>query len=96
MGGSRNTIILQPLSLEGQIGVNVALGISFLTLTCLPCGVAEAVGKAPTLFRVGRPKPSGRTIPVFPLNKVGGATLRRAIDAWQMAANMLKKRVVAS
>lgn len=36
IGGSNNTIALQPLSIEGQIGVNVALGISALTLTYLP------------------------------------------------------------
>ena len=32
IGGSRRTITLQPLSLEGQIGVNLALGIANLTL----------------------------------------------------------------
>lgn len=32
VGGSRRTITLQPLSVEGQIGVNPALGISNLTL----------------------------------------------------------------
>jgi hypothetical protein len=32
IGGSRRTITLQPLSVEGQIGVNVALGVTSLTL----------------------------------------------------------------
>jgi hypothetical protein len=32
IGGSRRTISLQPLSVEGQIGVNLALGIARLTL----------------------------------------------------------------
>jgi hypothetical protein len=32
-GGSNNTISLQPLSLEGSISLNVALGIAGLTLT---------------------------------------------------------------
>ena len=32
IGGSRRTITLQPLSVEGQIGVNLALGIANLTL----------------------------------------------------------------
>jgi hypothetical protein len=36
IGGSNNTVALQPLSLEGQVGVNVALGVSALTLTYLP------------------------------------------------------------
>lgn len=36
VGGSNNTIALQPLSVEGQVGVNVALGVSALTLTYLP------------------------------------------------------------
>jgi hypothetical protein len=36
VGGSNSTIALQPLSLEGQVGVNVALGISALTLTYQP------------------------------------------------------------
>ena len=36
VGGSNNTITLQPLSVEGQIGVNLALGVSGLTLTYLP------------------------------------------------------------
>jgi hypothetical protein len=36
IGGSGNTVALQPLSLEGQVGVNVALGVSALTLTYLP------------------------------------------------------------
>ncbi len=33
VGGSRNTIALQPLSVEGQTGVNVALGVGDLRLT---------------------------------------------------------------
>lgn len=33
VGGSRDTIALQPLSVEGQTGVNVALGIGDLRLT---------------------------------------------------------------
>jgi hypothetical protein len=36
VGGSSNTVTLQPLSVEGQVGVNVALGVSALTLTYLP------------------------------------------------------------
>ena len=36
VGGSNNTVTLQPLSVEGQVGVSVALGVSALTLTFLP------------------------------------------------------------
>jgi hypothetical protein len=36
VGGSNNTITLQPLSVEGQVGVNLAVGISSLSLTYLP------------------------------------------------------------
>jgi hypothetical protein len=36
IGGSNNTITLQPLSVEGQIGVSAAIGLSALTLTYLP------------------------------------------------------------
>jgi hypothetical protein len=36
IGGSNNTVALQPLSLEGQVGINVALGVSALSLTYLP------------------------------------------------------------
>jgi hypothetical protein len=32
VGGSHRTISLQPLSVEGQIGVNLALGVARLTL----------------------------------------------------------------
>jgi len=32
VGGSARTISLQPLSLEGEVGVNLALGVSGLTL----------------------------------------------------------------
>ena len=32
IGGSRRTISLQPLSVEGQIGINLALGVANLTL----------------------------------------------------------------
>ena len=32
IGGSRRTITLQPLSVEGQIGLNLALGVASLTL----------------------------------------------------------------
>lgn len=32
IGGSHNTISLQPLSIEGQVGVNLALGVARLTL----------------------------------------------------------------
>jgi len=32
IGGSRRTITLQPLSVEGQIGLNLALGVARLTL----------------------------------------------------------------
>ena len=33
IGGSNNSIALQPFSVEGQVGVNLALGIAQLTLT---------------------------------------------------------------
>ena len=33
LGGSNNSFALQPLSLEGQVGVNIAAGITGLTLT---------------------------------------------------------------
>ena len=32
VGGSRRSIVLQPLSVEGQIGINLALGVANLTL----------------------------------------------------------------
>jgi len=32
LGGSNNTIALQPFSVEGQTGVNIAVGIGDLTL----------------------------------------------------------------
>jgi hypothetical protein len=32
-GGSHNSVALQPLSIEGQVGVNLALGVAGLTLT---------------------------------------------------------------
>jgi Protein of unknown function (DUF992) len=32
IGGSNNTIALQPLSLQGQVGVNVAAGLESLEL----------------------------------------------------------------
>jgi hypothetical protein len=32
VGGSHNTVSLQPLSLEGQVGVNLALGVARLVL----------------------------------------------------------------
>ena len=32
IGGSRRTITLQPLSIEGQIGLNLALGVTSFTL----------------------------------------------------------------
>jgi hypothetical protein len=32
IGGSRRSITLQPLSVEGQIGLNLALGVANLTL----------------------------------------------------------------
>ena len=35
-GGSNRTIALQPLSVEGQAGVNVSLGVSGLTLAFVP------------------------------------------------------------
>jgi len=35
-GGSGRTIALQPLSIEGEVGVNLALGVSGLTLTWVP------------------------------------------------------------
>ena len=33
VGGTAQSVSLQPLSLEGQIGVNLALGVAALTLT---------------------------------------------------------------
>ena len=35
-GGSRRTFTLQPISLEGSVGVNLALGVAGLTLTWVP------------------------------------------------------------
>jgi hypothetical protein len=32
IGGSRRTVALQPLSIEGQAGINLALGVARLTL----------------------------------------------------------------
>jgi hypothetical protein len=32
VGGSHRTISLQPLSIEGQVGINLALGVAGLTL----------------------------------------------------------------
>ena len=32
IGGSRRTVVLQPLSVEGQIGINLALGVTSLVL----------------------------------------------------------------
>ncbi len=32
VGGSHRTIMLQPLSVEGQVGINLALGVAALTL----------------------------------------------------------------
>ena len=36
IGGSHRSITLQPLSLEGQVGVNLALGVAGLTLSSAP------------------------------------------------------------
>jgi hypothetical protein len=36
IGGSNRTIALQPLSVEGQVAVNLALGVSGLTLAWVP------------------------------------------------------------
>jgi hypothetical protein len=33
IGGTAQSVSLQPLSLEGQVGVNLALGVAALTLT---------------------------------------------------------------
>ena len=33
VGGTRNTVSLQPLSVEGQVGVNLALGVARMTLS---------------------------------------------------------------
>jgi len=33
VGGTRRSVSLQPLSVEGQVGVNLALGIAAMTLT---------------------------------------------------------------
>jgi Protein of unknown function (DUF992) len=32
LGGTRNSIVLQPLSVKGQVGVNLAIGVAGLTL----------------------------------------------------------------
>ena len=42
VGGSGNHIELQPVSLEGQTGLNVAGGIAELHLTVAPAGATEA------------------------------------------------------
>ena len=36
IGGSANSISLQPLSIEGTTGLNVAAGIASITLQCVP------------------------------------------------------------
>ena len=36
VGGSNRTISLQPLSVEGSVGINLSLGVSGLTLTYVP------------------------------------------------------------
>jgi hypothetical protein len=36
IGGSNNTIALQPLSIEGNTGLNVAAGVAAITLTAAP------------------------------------------------------------
>ena len=36
IGGSANSIALQPLSIEGTTGLNVAAGIASITLQCVP------------------------------------------------------------
>ena len=36
VGGSNRTISLQPLSVEGSVGINLSLGVSGLTLTWIP------------------------------------------------------------
>jgi hypothetical protein len=36
IGGSGNTIALQPLSIQGSTGLNVAAGIAAITLTYAP------------------------------------------------------------
>jgi uncharacterized protein DUF992 len=33
VGGTRRSVSLQPLSVEGQVGVNLALGVAAMTLT---------------------------------------------------------------
>ena len=36
IGGSNRTIALQPVSVEGELGVNLALGVSGLSLNWVP------------------------------------------------------------
>jgi hypothetical protein len=36
IGGSHRSIALQPLSVEGQVGVNLALGVAGLSLQLVP------------------------------------------------------------
>jgi hypothetical protein len=33
VGGTRRSVSLQPLSVEGRVGVNLALGVAAMTLT---------------------------------------------------------------
>lgn len=36
VGGSKNSIVLQPVSVQGQTGLNIAVGVSGLSLNYLP------------------------------------------------------------
>lgn len=36
VGGNKNSVALQPLSVKGETGINIAIGVSQLTLTPLP------------------------------------------------------------
>jgi len=57
VGGSNNSIALQPLSLEGNRGLNVAAGIGAITLT--PAGRQVALGDRPLSIASS---PDGRTL----------------------------------
>ncbi|MEM9660670.1 MAG: DUF992 domain-containing protein, partial [Planctomycetota bacterium] len=36
VGGNQKSVVLQPLSVQGQVGVNLAVGVGGLTLTPIP------------------------------------------------------------
>lgn len=56
IGGSDRTIALQPLSIEGTTGLNVAAGIGALTLTYVPSSYREGPYVAPHHGRRHHPR----------------------------------------